>query len=76
MSPDGVTFELDVLERFFNSLDVIRGIGGGILFTGIGIAAISYDDLAGWLIGAFLVPWGVWCFVGPIVRPRYRSPRT
>ncbi len=62
------------VDRFFNGLDVLRGLGMAVVFGALAVAALSYDDWQGWLIGSvalalacgLLVPW---------LRSRDRSPK-
>src|SRR5947199_4389613 len=66
----------NVVERFFNRLNVVRGIGFAILCAALAAAAISSGGWAGWLIGSVLLALALYGLVGPWLWPKYRSPDT
>jgi hypothetical protein len=63
-----------MVERFFNRVNVVRGVGFGILCLVVAVAAISSGGWQGWVIGAVFLVLAVYGFVGPVLRPRYRTP--
>jgi hypothetical protein len=74
MSPEYIGS--NVVERFFNRLNVVRGIGFAILCAALAAAAISSGGWAGWLIGSVLLALALYGLVGPWLWPKYRSPDT
>ena len=63
-----------MVERFFNGLNVVRGIGGGVVFIVLAVGAFSYGGWFGWIAGPVLLAVALYAFVGPIVWPKYRTP--
>lgn len=63
-----------MVERFFNRVNVMRGIGFGILCLAVAVAAIASGGWQGWLIGAVFLVLALYGFVAPVLWPKYRAP--
>ena len=64
-----------MVDRFFNRINVVRGVGFGVLCLVVAVAAISSGGWQGWLIGAVFLILALYGFVAPVLRPRYRAPQ-
>jgi predicted cobalt transporter CbtA len=73
MTPEGY-IDAAVVERFFNRVNVLRGIGFAVLCAAIAAAAISSGGWQGWLIGAVFLVLALYGLVGPSLWPKYRPP--
>jgi hypothetical protein len=65
-----------MVERFFNGLNVIRGIGFGIVCLVLAVGAFSWGGWFGWISGLVLVAFALYGFVGPVLWPKYHPPET
>jgi uncharacterized protein (DUF58 family) len=75
MTPEGYIDRV-VVERFFNRVNVLRGIWGAILFGVIAVAAIVSGGWQGWLIGFVFLVLAVYALVWPWKWPKYRPAET
>ena len=66
--------ERGVVERFFNGLNVVRGIGAGVVCIALAVGAFSYGRWFGWIAGPALLGVALYAFVWPVVWPKYRTP--
>lgn len=62
------------VDRFFNTLNVFRGIGGGIVCIVLAVGAFSYGGWFGWIAGPVLLGVALYAFLWPFLWPKYRSP--
>jgi len=63
-----------MVERFFNGLNVARGILGGFVCIGLAVSAFSYGGWFGWIAGIALLAAALYAFVWPVRWPKYRRP--
>jgi hypothetical protein len=62
------------VDRLFNGLNVVRGIGFGVICVVLGIGAIALGGWLGWIGGSVLLALALYGFVGPLLWPKYRPP--
>jgi hypothetical protein len=62
------------VDRFFNSLNVTRAFGFGVICLALAVGAFARGGWLGWIGGAFLLVLGLSGFVGPVLWPKYRPP--
>ena len=63
------------VDRFFNGLDFLRGLGFAVVFGALAVATISYGDWQGCLIGSMALVLSLCGPHLPWLRPRYRAPK-
>jgi hypothetical protein len=63
-----------MVERFLNRLNVVRGIGGGVVCIVLAVGAFSHGGWFGWTAGPALLAVAVYAFVWPVLWPKYRAP--
>lgn len=62
------------VDRLFNGLNVVRGIGFGVVCIVLAAGAFALGGWFGWISGAVLLALAIYGFVGPMLWPKYRPP--
>jgi hypothetical protein len=63
-----------MVERFLNRLNVIRGVGAGVVCIVLASGALSYGGWFGWITGPALLGVALYAFIWPVRWPKYRPP--
>jgi hypothetical protein len=61
-----------MVERFVNRLNVIRGVGAGVVCIVLASGALSYGGWFGWVTGLALLGVALYAFIWPVRWPKYR----
>jgi hypothetical protein len=62
------------VDRLLNGLNVVRGVGFGVICVVLAIGAIALGGWLGWIVGSVLLAFALYGFVGPLLWPKYRRP--
>jgi hypothetical protein len=62
------------MDRILNTLNVFRGIIGGVVLVVFAGVAFSTGGWTGWVIGACLLAAALYAFVWPFRWPKYGPP--
>jgi hypothetical protein len=62
------------VDRVLNGLNVVRGVGFGVICIVLAAGAFALGGWLGWIIGSVLLGFALYGFVGPLLWPKYRGP--